>query len=223
MKTTKKVLMIVSLVSLSLACAMLIAGIFAPKFIFSGIPLHALLILGTMALGSGLSINVLNVIKQKKVLGYISLGFLGLSVLFALIVFFTPLLEKANTFNQITEIISFFSVLFLIIISLYAKLGKRVLPLQIVSYVCLCAVDIFLSLLVVGVDVLSTKPLLYIFLILIIVSIFSLIALLVISTKKTENEKNFAGIETITIAKVDYEKLLAENTELKKQIEELKK
>lgn len=218
MKQTKKTLMVISLSTLAVACLMLIVGIFNSKFIFNGIPFRILLVFGTISLATGLSITEFNVVKQKKTLGYVSLSLLAMSTLFAIIIFCSPLLEKANVFNQITEIVSIFSILFLIITSLYAKLGKKIIALQIVCYICLCAIDIILSLQILNVEVFKIKVILDIFLILLVITIGTIIALLVVSSKKPEVEKNTL-VESVTISKTDYQRLIEENKNLKKQLE----
>ncbi len=220
---TKKVLMIVSLSTLALSCLMLILAIFKVK-IFEGVPLRILLITSAIAISCAVSITEINIIKQKKVLGLVSLSLLMLSVLFALIIFCSPLLNNANAFNRLTGILSIFSILFMIIISLNTKLEKKFFALQIITYIFVCVIDIMLSLLIAGVDLFKVTAMTEIFWILIVVSVGLLITLSVLSSKKnieTNNDKINGNNETITITKTEYDALLKENAELKEKIKKL--
>lgn len=220
---TKKVLMIISLSTLALSCLMLILAIFKVK-IFEGVPLRILLISSAIAISCAVSITEINIIKQKKVLGLVSLSLLMLSVLFALIIFCSPLLNNANAFNRLTGILSIFSILFMIIISLNTKLERKFFILQIITYIFVCVIDIMLSLLIAGVDLFNITAMTEIFWILIVVSVGLLITLSVLSSKKnieTNNNKINGNNETITITKTEYDTLLKENAELKEKIKTL--
>lgn len=219
---TKKVLMIISLSTLALSCLMLILAIFKVK-IFEGVPLRILLISSAIAISCAVSITEINIIKQKKVLGLVSLALLMLSVLFALIIFCSPLLNNANAFNRLTGILSIFSILFMIIISLNTKLERKFFILQIITYIFVCVIDIMLSLLIAGVDLFNITAMTEIFWILIVVSVGLLITLSVLSSKKNvENiNKHNDNNETITITKTEYDALLKENAELKEKIKTL--
>lgn len=219
---TKKVLMIISLSTLALSCLMLILAIFKVK-IFEGVPLRILLISSAIAISCAVSITEINIIKQKKVLGLVSLALLMLSVLFALIIFCSPLLNNANAFNRLTGILSIFSILFMIIISLNTKLERKFFILQIITYIFVCVIDIMLSLLIAGVDLFNITAMTEIFWILIVVSVGLLITLSVLSSKKNvENiNKHNDNNETITITKTEYDALLKENADLKEKIKTL--
>ena len=130
MDRAKKGLMISSLVSLSITCVLLILAVFKIK-VFEGVLLHILLIFSTLTLASAFMINELNVIKRDKVLGSVSSALLLLSVLFAFIIFCSPLLENGGYFCTATAIISIFSIFFMIIISIKTKLNKRFFAIQI--------------------------------------------------------------------------------------------
>ncbi len=221
LNTLKKVLLIISLSAVGIACVMLILAIFKVK-IFEGIPLRLLLIFCTLALGSAVSINEISIIKQKKVLGSVSLSFLLLSVLFALIIFCSPIFEEENFFNRLTGIFSLFSIFFMMIISLNTKLDRKYIVIQIICYVALCFVDGILSILIGGYDIFSVTSITEIFWILVVVSVGLLITLSVLSTKRL-TESDSKNKETITISKVEYEALKKENKELKEEISKLKK
>ena len=221
MKTANKVLFITSLSCLALSCLMLILAIFGVK-IFEGIPLRLLLISSTFALGCGIAMSELNVAKKRRVLGFVSLGFLSLSVLLALISFCTPLFE-VEIFNRITGVVALLSVLMAIIVSLNTKLDKKLLPLQIVTYALLSIVTLFIILLVCGVQLFSVDGLAQVFGVLCVLAVGLLIATIVVSAKKQGDEKvKGKDVKTeISLAK-ENEMLKLENAQLKAEVEDLK-
>mgnify|MGYP004664652529 CR=1 FL=1 len=223
MEKTKKILMITSLSALGISCLMLIIGVFQHA-IFEGVPLRFLLIFSTIAVSCGISISEVSIIKRKKILGYVGLSVLALSVLFALIIFCSPLLFQDNFFNRLTGIVSISSVLFIAIISIYSKLEKSLLGLQIPTYISLILLDILVSLWIGGAQIFEISGMLQVFIVLIIVCFGLLIASSVVSSKKKNSVESDTKIKNnlITISKVEYENLLNENKILKQQIEELK-
>ena len=224
MEKLKKILMIISLSGVGVAALMLILAVFGVKM-FQGVPLRILLIVSTLALASGISINEIAVIRRKKILGYVGLGLLALSTLFAIIIFCSNILVTDNIFNRITGIIAVTSLLFIFIISIYSKVGKSVIALQIPTYVSLVGVDVFLSLIIMGIDVFSLGGMIHIFIILCILSVALSISLSVVSAKMKSTREHEAEIENnkfVKIPKEEYENLLKENEMLKKELEELK-
>ncbi len=191
MKLAKKILTIISLSTLGLTCLLLILAIFKLP-VFEGVLLRILLICATLALGCGFAISELNVIKRKKVVGYVGLSFLALSMLFAIIIFVTPLLTNGNVFNRITGILSIFSVLFIVINNFKTKLGSKMLALQIVTYVVLCILVLILVLLIAGVAVFDVKGMLQIFGIVCVVSVGLLIAIAVICLNEYSKARGFS-------------------------------
>lgn len=107
MEKAKKILMIISLSALAVACIMLILAVFKVP-VFQGVPLRLLLIFSTIAVACGMSITELSVIKRKKVLGYVAIALLGLSTLLAMIIFCSNLLTQYSVFNIITSIVKRF-------------------------------------------------------------------------------------------------------------------
>lgn len=223
MEKTKKTLMIVSLSTLVICCIMLILAVFGVK-IFDGVPLRLLLIFATICVATGISINELAVISRKKVLGYVGVALLALSVLMAFVIFCSNLLVTENVFNRITGIVSVLSVTFIVIISIYSKLGKSLLGLQIPTYVAFGALAILLSLLIGGLDLFSAKGMTEIFVIICIVCFGLLVASTIISAKKNSGNIGNANskAKTITISLQEYESLKEENKMLKEELEKLK-
>ena len=223
MEKTKKTLMIVSLSTLAICCIMLILAVFGVK-IFDGVPLRLLLIFATICVATGISINELAVINRKKVLGFVGIGLLALSVLMAFVIFCSNLLVTENVFNRITGIVSVLSVTFIIIISIYSKLGKSLLGLQIPTYVAFGALAILLSLLIGGLHLFDTKGMLEVFIVLGIVCFGLLIASTIIGAKKKSSDIGTVNskVKTITISLKEYETLKEENKMLKEELEKLK-
>ncbi len=223
MEKTKKALMIVSLSTLLICCIMLILAVFGVE-IFDGVPLRLLLIFATICVATGISINELTVINRKKVLGFVGIGLLALSVLMAFVIFCSNLLVTENVFNRITGIVSVLSVTFIIIISIYSKLGKSLLGLQIPTYVAFGALAILLSLLIGGLHLFDIKGMLEVFIVLGIVCFGLLIASTIISAKKKSSNSDAVNskAKTITISLQEYESLKEENKTLKEELEKLK-
>ena len=224
MKLTKRILLITSLSTLAVSCLMLILAIFGIK-VFDGVPLRVLLSMSTLAVGGGIAISELNVTEKRKVLGFVGLGFLSLSVLLALISFCTPLFQ-VETYNKVLGVVALFSVLMAIIISLNTKMEKRLMPLQIVTYVAISSVVAILILLVCGVNVFEIDAVSKIFLVLCVVSAGLLLATTVTSAKKhgdektTKTTKSFSEVELL---KIENKALKEEIESLKAEIENLKK
>lgn len=225
MKIAKKVLLITSLTTLALSCLLLILAIFGVQ-VFEGILFRLLLTLGTFAVGSGIALSELNVVEKRKILGFVSLGFLGLSVFLALISFCTPLFEVA-IFNKILGVVAILSVLFAIIVSLNTKLEKKFMPLQIATYISLSLVVLELILLIVGISIFEIDGMLQIFLVLCVLSVGLLVATAVVGAKKRGDEKQ-SQTDNLTLKqqyanlKAENERLLQENLTLKNEIEKLK-
>ena len=203
MDRAKKGLMISSLVSLSITCVLLILAVFKIK-VFEGVILHILLIFSTLTLASAFMINELNVIKRDKVLGSVSSALLLLSVLFAFIIFCSPLLENGGYFCTATA----------------TKLNKRFFAIQIVAYILLCILDIFLSILIGGFNLFSVTAMTEIFGVLCVVTFGIILALIILSVKR--NNQEVENQDFVKILKSEYENLLKENKELKEEIKNLK-
>ena len=222
MNKTKKSLMIVSLVTLAISCLMLILAVFKVK-IFQGIPLRLLLIFATTSLSCAIAISELNVIKRKKILGFIGLGLLGASVLMALIVFCSPLLFHYNVFNRITGIVAVLSVAFITILSIYTKLEKTLLGLQIPTYVAVSILAVMISIIIGGFKLLEIKGMLELLIIDAIVTVGLLIASSIIASKRKQDEPKDNKLSEVEMLKAENEKLKKENEELKAKLAELQK
>ncbi len=223
MNKTKKSLMIVSLVTLAISCLMLILAVFKVD-VFHGIALRFLLIFATTSLACAIAISEINVIERKRILGFIGLGLLTLSVLMALVVFCSPLLFNYNVFNRITGIVAVLSVAFIAVLSIYSKLEKSLLGLQIPTYVALGVLALMISILIGGFNLLEIKGMLEVLIIDAIVTVGLLIASSVIASKRKDDNKLEAKQESeLEMLKKENLRLKQENEELKAKLAELQK
>ncbi len=222
MDKAKKILLISSLSALGVTCVLLITAIFGVN-VFDGALFRILLVCACLSLSCGVLVNELSLIKKNKKLGFVSLSFLVLSTLFALIIFVSPLLYIDSVFNKITIVLSLFSIFFMIIVSFYVKMGKNMLLLQIITYVAVFLTDIILSLVLVGVKVFNIPSMSEIFAILCILSICLLIAVGILSGKKNFENNILENGEYIKVLKKDYDNLVEENKILKEKLKKLEK
>lgn len=223
MNKTKKSLMIVSLVTLAISCLMLILAVFKVD-VFHGIALRFLLIFATTSLACAIAISEINIIERKRILGFIGLGLLTLSVLMALVVFCSPLLFNYNVFNRITGIVAVLSVAFIAVLSIYSKLEKSLLGLQIPTYVALGVLALMISILIGGFNLLEIKGMLEVLIIDAIVTVGLLIASSVIASKRKDGNKLETKQESeLEMLKTENLRLKQENEELKAKLAELQK
>lgn len=223
MNKTKKSLMIVSLVTLAISCLMLILAVFKVD-VFHGIALRFLLIFATTSLACAIAISEINIIERKRILGFIGLGLLTLSVLMALVIFCSPLLFNYNVFNRITGIVAVLSVAFIAILSIYSKLEKSLLGLQIPTYVALGVLALMISILIGGFNLLEIKGMLEVLIIDAIVTAGLLIASSVIASKRKDGNKPETKQESeLEMLKTENLRLKQENEELKAKLAELQK
>lgn len=223
MNKTKKSLMIVSLVTLAISCLMLILAVFKVD-VFHGIALRFLLIFATTSLACAIAISEINIIERKRILGFIGLGLLTLSVLMALVVFCSPLLFNYNVFNRITGIVAVLSVAFIAVLSIYSKLEKSLLGLQIPTYVALGVLALMISILIGGFNLLEIKGMLEVLIIDAIVTVGLLIASSVIASKRKDGNKPETKQESeLEMLKKENLRLKQENEELKAKLAELQK
>ena len=223
MNKTKKSLMIVSLVTLAISCLMLILAVFKVD-VFHGIALRFLLIFATTSLACAIAISEINIIERKRILGFIGLGLLTLSVLMALVVFCSPLLFNYNVFNRITGIVAVLSVAFIAVLSIYSKLEKSLLGLQIPTYVSLGVLALMISIIIGGFNLLEIKGMLEVLIIDAIVTVGLLIASSVIASKRKDGNKPETKQESeLEMLKTENLRLKQENEELKAKLAELQK
>ena len=178
--------------------------------------------------------NALSIIKQRKILAYISLGLLGLSLILALICFWymwgVPLYNKEvgklardvnEGFGKFTGIMAIFTILFVIIVNSYTKLGKKLLPFQIITYVFVLTIDIILTLAIMGVEVFKNSGFVTIFVILCLITFALMCVVNILAAKHyrqtlIDTSEKVDNDEYITIKRSEYEALLNKIKELEK-------
>ena len=223
MEKLKKILMITSISAVGVASLMLILQVFGVPM-FQGVQLRILLIVATLGISSGIAISEIGVIKRKKILGYVSLALLAISVILAIIIFSTNILVTGGMFNKIAGVIAITSVMFIFIVSLYSKSGSHLIGVQIPTYISLAGINIILALTILGVNVLKKHGMVELFIILCIVAVALSIVLSVVNSKrKTTEEPRAQRAGFVTIPKEEYEALKKENEELKAKLQELTK
>lgn len=221
MEKIKKVLTGVSLAGIAVVAIMLILAVFGVK-VFEGVLLKVLLVTATVAAASGLSINELSVIKRKRVLGLVGISLLGVSTIFAILLFTTNIFSDVPVLGKIAAVTAISSVVFILIISQYSKLDKSSLALQLPTYFGLLAIDITLCLLVCGINLFQYSLFITVFSIICIVTVSLYIALNVISSRKRNAEAQTEKIITVKETSEEYNNLQKEHLNTKQEYLQLK-
>lgn len=196
----KKGLLIGTLISLGSCAVMLILSIFGISF-FEGVKGDILISFATLTAGGIFAISSVNLIKYNKKIAYISLGAICLAVLLIIISTFA---EIGGVFSDITFTVATLSILFNVIVSGNLKLQKRLLALQIVAYVIVGLLCLYLILMIFG--ILSFVKTWQIMLVLIILTVAMLITLAVVSNKAPNVEQPTK--DYVKIPRAEYEELL---------------
>ena len=196
----KKGLLIGTLISLGSCAVMLILSIFGISF-FEGVKGDILISFATLTAGGIFAISSVNLIKYNKKIAYISLSAICLAVLLIIISTFA---EIGGVFSDITFTVATLSILFNVIVSGNLKLQKRLLALQIVAYVIVGLLCLYLILMIFG--ILSFVKTWQIMLVLIILTVAMLITLAVVSNKAPNVEQPTK--DYVKIPRAEYEELL---------------
>ena len=224
MKKIKKGLTLTSVIAICGAVALLIGAIFGLE-VFSGYWLSLLLTFGTVALASGFAINSVNYIKVKRVVSIICLSLLGFLTVCALVIFWAKV-PVGNWFSKVTCILALATVFFNIIMSLYIQLGDKQKALQIVTYILVAVIDIFLTVVILGINLFKYNGVWQTFGVACLVVLALLCTLAVLSKKNYTNvdaEMNAMGDEYIQVRKSEYNELKARVAELEDQLKQYKK
>lgn len=216
MQKTKKFLMYLSLCTLAICIVLLIGAIFGLDT-FNGGLLKVLKSCGTIAIAGFFSINAITMIAKNKTLGIICLGLLATLSTSLLIIVWANI--KAGVFTNIVYILLIATILFNIIVTLNLNLDKRFLILQIVTYLLIAIIDIVLTLVILGNNVLK-GTVLKLFIAGCIV-VFGLMCALAILSKK--GEKDEPQKEDVSSLKARIDELEKENTKLKEQLKNMEK
>lgn len=169
-------------------------------------------------------LNAIDVITEKKIIGYVTIGLIGLSALLILIYIWANKAfgDFGSVYLKITIWIAVVTILFDVIVSTVILLEKKLLYLQIPYYVTTAYLELALALLITGAtDVLVVKQ----WQIFLIVGIIMLALLIVIKIKSKEYRDDGAKPATVSKDKVvltmeEYNKLLSKISELEAKLKE---
>lgn len=208
----KKFVTISTIVCFCITACLLITGIFGVS-IFEGVISKILITFACLAVYGYFAINAINLHNKNKVLSWISISLMGLSVLGILIYIYFGI--EVEIFGRIVFTIALVSVLFNIVVNNALNFGKNLLALQIVIYVIIfaCITLAVLTIFEVGLSETINK----IMISLIVLSVVGVIVLGVLNKKLATN-----GIENdkITITKAEYNTLLFKANEYDELIKE---
>ncbi len=215
----KKYISYTTLGLVGVATLMALLGIFGVP-VFKGVGLQILFTVVTLAVVALLLLNTAELIERKNVVAYISLGLLILSAVLFLIIIWGKLFV-VDTFGRVTVTISMVSVVFNIISANALKLGKKYLAVQLIEYALLAVIVVLITITIFDgkFDRLGSAY----FLASVVVALAMGIAVSVFA-KKVASE-GYAPTKAkegyIQVSKEEYDKLVAENQELKKKLAEL--
>ena len=202
MDKMKKLLTIFTISSTCLVSLLLILLLFEVK-IFGDFNGSVLITFACFGIGGFFAINSLNMIDKNKIIAYVSLGLICLSVF--LIILSTWITFESGIYSDITISLGFLSVLFNVIVSSSLDLGKKWFPIQIAVFAVVGLFDLITTLALFGVLKLGDFILIYIALI--IVMIVGIIILKVLA-KKNVSDMLVASKNKVVISKDEYEMLL---------------
>lgn len=215
----KKYISYSALGCVGLATIMALLGLFGVP-VFQGVGLQILFTIVTLAVVSIFLLNAAELLERKNVIAYISMALILLSAVLFLIIIWGQILV-ANTYGRITITISMISIVFNIITANALKLGKRYLVIQIIEYVLLAFIVVLITLTVFDGEF---DRLVQIYFLAAVIVAFAMGIALSVFSKKVASE-NYANAKPkdgyVQITKEEYDKLLAENAELKKKLAEL--
>lgn len=211
----KKIVSWITIGSVGLVALLLIGALFSvvklegavANIIFTGL---------TLTVAGLLTLNSCNMLERKNKLAIGSLSLIGLSSLLVILCFWTKLDNNSKAYLNITLTISALSVCFNLITSGILKLGKKYLPLQVISYACYAVLSLYLIIIFWSSKEVDFKMLA----VLIILSLLFFCVQLVVAKKQGD----VAPVEVnyVKITKAEYEDLLAKKEQLEKLLSENK-
>lgn len=217
LKKAKKILTIITIVSLCIPVFLLILAIFGVE-VFKGVLLSILLTLATIAVASAFSINALNFFEKNKPVSVVSLSLLGTSTLLGSIIYWSGF-SMPHIYNQLVMFLAVATVFFCIIVSTHLKLEKRFLVLQIITYGLVIIIDILLTLLIFGVQIFEVNGMVQIFITMCLVA-FALLCVNAVLGKKSSETAEKTDKKFVKITVEEYEALKARIVELETKLNE---
>lgn len=212
----KKGLTISSIVSLVVAVGFLIGAIFglniAKNPVFSIMITFAILCIACV-----LAINSLTLIEEKQVMSIIDLSFICALTLLSIILLWKQV-EITNIAFKIDIILALFTVLFNIVVSYKLKLGKNLIVLQIITYVFVIAIDVLITIIILGIDLFKINWFSKLFWVICLVAFIMLVTISILSKKYNVNR----GITKINSKSGEIEALKERIRQLEKENAELR-
>ena len=213
----QKTLVIVSISTVGLVMAMLIAAVFkAPVFDKDKILLPIMLSLAVIAAGCFFANNALDMFESKKVLSISCLVLLAVSAMLGFIHFWSKF-SLSEGFGKFTGIVVITSVLFVIIVTTYGALDKHFFVLQIITYILVGAIDIVLIMAILGADIFHGA-----FVTIFVVACIAALALLLTTNILGKRLGKIVEAGYIKVEKTEYEALKKRVEELEIENEELR-
>lgn len=213
----QKTLVIVSISSVGLVMAMLIAAVFkAPVFDKDKILLPIMLSLAVIAAGCFFANNALDMFEDKKPLSISCLVLLAFSAILGFIHFWSKF-SLSEGFGKFTGIVVITSVLFVIIVTTYGALDKHFFVLQMITYVLVGLIDVVLIMTILGADLFHGA-----FTTIFVVTCIAAVALLLTTNILGKRLNKIVEAGFIKVNKAEYEALKQRVEELEKENAELK-
>lgn len=220
MKTAKKTLSIIAIVSLASAVLMLIMAVFGVEGIFKYPLLAVMESLAIICAGSALAINALLIFPKKRKLAIVDLSLLSSLTMLSILTFWIEAISS-SFFGKIVLILGIATIFFNIIIANYLKLSKNKLALQIVTYSLIVIIDILLTLQILGVDLFDSDAFSKLFIVLCLVT-FVLLIVIIILAKKAPSENLAEKTEYVKVDKKEYEEMKKRLQQLEAELESYK-
>ncbi|MBO7085514.1 MAG: bZIP transcription factor [Bacilli bacterium] len=213
----QKTLVIVSISTVGLVMAMLIAAVFkAPVFDKDKILLPIMLSLAVIAAGCFFANNALDMFEDKKPLSISCLVLLAFSAILGFIHFWSKF-SLSEGFGKFTGIVVITSVLFVIIVTTYGALDKHFFVLQMITYVLVGLIDVVLIMTILGADLFHGA-----FTTIFVVTCIAAVALLLTTNILGKRLGKIVEAGFIKVNKAEYEALKQRVEELEKENAELK-
>ena len=168
-------------------------------------------------------LNAVEAISRKSIFGFIAAGLIAVSsIMFLVFIWFLwQKIDQGSTYLHLTWIVSAITILFNVIVSNVIGLGKKLLPLQIITYLTLFYIELAIVLLICGNNALFGD----IWLIFAIVAIVWLVFTIILSIKKksivravVSEAVQAPADDTVTITKSEYQALLDKIANLENQL-----
>lgn len=228
MKLTKKVLLGIALVCISIVVIELISGIFGVKFYHR--PLNQVLMTAiTLALGSIFALGALSFFNENKIISIIDLSLIGLSVVM-FVIFYLRGFKMYEMYFKCTGIVTIITVIFNSVVSAGIKLKNKFVYLQVISAVALAFIGFTLIMLILGHNWFSSSVFLKIFCTIAIIEVGLLLAITALS-KRNFNESENSPINNtatkitankVTLSLEEYNAMMLKIKNLENEIKQLK-